>query len=129
MKLYDNVAVGVSLVPATRTADADGDSVDTKGYRDGMVLIQAGDIDLADGNETYAFHVEESDDDSKWSDVTGATGEVTADNDTVVIRLAELNVARKRYVRVVLDVAGTSPSIPCSAHVLLGEGYDGAVRT
>lgn len=124
-KLYDNTKVGVSFVPAVRTADADGTGVDTLGYRDGMVVIQAGDIDLANADETYAFHVEESDDNSTFTDVDGATGTVTADNDTVLIRVPELNVARKRYLRVVLDVGGTSPSIPCSAHVLMSEGYAG----
>lgn len=130
MKLFDNTKALASLVPAVRTDDADGDAVDTQGYRDGMLVISVGDLDTGDGNETYAFHIEESDDGSTgWTDVSGATATVTADNEVAVVRVAELNVARKRYLRAVLDVGGTSPSCPCSAVFQLGEAYAGAVNS
>lgn len=130
MKLFDNVKAVMSIRPAAaRAADANGESVDTLGFRDGMLVVEAGVIDTTDANETYAFLVEESDTGSgAWTAVPGATGAITASNTTDVIRVAELNVARKRYLRAVLDVGGTSPSILCSAVFLLGEAYAGPVN-
>ncbi len=129
MKLFDNIKAIASLVSATRTADANGTGVDTQGYRDGMLVVQAGDIDLANADETYVIELEESDDNSTWSDVTSISVTITADNQTGVARIPELNVVRKRYLRAVLNVSGTTPSIPCSAVFLLGESYAGAVNS
>jgi len=129
MKLFDNVKAVASLVSAVRTADANGTGVDTQGYRDAMLVVQAGDIDLANADETYVVELEESDDNSAWSDVDGITVTITADNQTGVARISELNVARKRYLRAVLNVSGTTPSIVCSAVFLLGEAYAGPVNT
>jgi len=128
MKVFDNIAVVASLVPATRTADANGVAVDTQGYTDGMLQVIAGDIDLANADETYAVTVEESDDGSTgWVAVSGASTTVTADNQLKEIRLAELNLTRKRYLRAVLDVGGTTPSIPGTAVFVLGGKARGPV--
>ena len=129
MKLFDNVKAVASLVSATRTADANGTGVDTQGYRDAMLVVQAGNIDLADADETYVVELEESDDNSTWSDVATISVTITADNETGVARVAELNVTRKRYLRAVLNVGGTSPSFPGSAVFLLGEAHNGPVNT
>jgi len=129
MKLFDNINVLASLVPATRTADTNGTGVDTQGYRDGMLVVSAGDIDLASTDETYAINIEESDDNSTFAAVSGLTTTVTADNQVKLIRVSELNVTRKRYLRAVLDVGGTTPSIPLAAIFLLGESYTGPVNS
>jgi len=126
-KVFDNVKPVVSLVPAVRTASANGTGVDTKGYRDGMAVINAGTIDLASGNETYTFSIEESDDNSTFTAVSGLTNTVTANDQVKEIRLSDLNVTRKRYLRVVLTTAGTTPSIAGSATILLGLGASNAV--
>lgn len=118
--LYDNVKFTASLVALSRTANADGTGVDTKGYSQGVAVIQAGDIDLTTGDETYTFSIEESDDNSTFAAVSGLTTTVTADNQTKLIRLSNLNTTRKRYLRVVLTVAGTTPIIPVSAVIALG---------
>lgn len=125
--VYDAIKPVVSLVPATRTADANGTGVDTMGYNSAMVLVNAGDIDLASTDETYTFKVQDSADNSSFADVSGKTTTVTADNQTKTIRLEGLGISVRRYVRVVLDVEGTTPSIPCSATVLLGNAYKKAV--
>lgn len=127
-KLFDNVKVLASLVPAVRTADANGTGVDTQGYDNGMMVVSVGDIDLANADETYVVKVEESDDNSSFSD-TGLSVTITADNEVDQVRLAELNVARKRYLRAVLDVGGTTPSCPVSALFLLGGKYSGPVNS
>lgn len=127
--LYANIKALISLVPAVRTADANGTGVDTKGYNNALIVIQAGDIDLTTGDETYAFTVEESDDNSAWSSaISGLTASVTADNQVKLIAVKNLNTTRKRYIRVSLDVGGTTPSIPVSALVLLSEPYSAPVN-
>ena len=111
MRVFDNIEVKQSLVPAVITSTTNGSAVDTLGYHDGMVEILAGTIDVSSGNETYAFSVEHSDDGSTgWTAVSGLTNTVTANNQTKEIRLAELNVVTKRYLRVVATLAGTTPS-------------------
>src|SRR5215213_7216398 len=125
-KLFDNVKFVASLVPAVRTADANGTGVDTQGYEDAVLLVQAGDIDLASTDETYVFELEESDDNSTFTDVTGYDVTITADNEVDKVRIPELNVAHKRYLRVVCNVGGTTPSVPVAATFLLSVGVSGA---
>jgi len=128
-KLFDNVKVLASLVPATRTADANGTGVDTQGYENAMLVVAAGDIDLASTDETYVIELEESDDNSSWSDVTGFDVTITADNEVDMVRIPNLNTARKRYLRAVLNVGGTTPSFPGTAIFLLGGGDSGPVNS
>jgi ABC-type phosphate/phosphonate transport system substrate-binding protein len=127
--LFDNTKVLASLVPATRTADANGTGVDTQGYENAMLVVAAGDIDLADADETYVIELEESDDNSTWSDVSGHDVTITADNEVDMVRISGLNITRKRYLRAVLNVSGTSPSFPGTAIFLLGGGDSGAVNS
>lgn len=121
--VYDAIKILASLVPATRTASANGTGVDTLGYTSGMAVILAGDIDTASGDETYSFKVQDSADNSTFADVTSATTTVTADNDVKVIRLDGLGTSIRRYVRVVATLAGTTPSWPGSAVIALGRAY------
>ena len=121
MKIYDNVKVEPSIVPAVYTADSNGAGVDTKGYDDAMIIVNAGDIDLASADETYVIELEESDDNSTFTDVSGVSVTITADDTVGVARVSELNVVRKRYLRLVLNVGGTTPSFPGGAMIALGE--------
>jgi len=119
----------VSLVPATRTANANGTAVDTLGYNSAKLVASAGDIDTTDGNETYSFSVEESADGSTgWAAVSGATATVTADNQVKNVRIEGLGTSRKRYLRAVLTVGGTTPSIPCSVLFELGRAFKEPVQ-
>lgn len=126
--VYDNVKVVASLVPATRTADANGTGVDTQGYENAMLVVSAGDIDTTTGDETYVIELEESDDNLTWSDVSGHDVTITADNEVDQVRISGLNVARKRYLRAVLNVSGTTPSFPGTALFLLGGADAGPVN-
>lgn len=128
MKLFDNVKVLASFVPAVRTADANGTGVDTQGYDDAMLIVNVGDIDLVSTDETYVIELEESDDNSTFTDVTGHDVTITADNEVDMVRISNLNVTRKRYLRAVLNVGGTTPSIPVAAIFLLGGGASGPVN-
>ncbi|MEP2085068.1 MAG: hypothetical protein ABJP87_04410 [Bauldia litoralis] len=127
--LYDNTKVVASLVPATRTADANGTGIDTKGYENAMLVVSAGDIDLANADETYVVELEESDDNSTFTDATGFDVTITADNEVGVVRIPNLNTTRKRYLRAVLNVGGTTPSFPGNAVFLLGGGDSGPVNS
>lgn len=127
-KLFDNTKVLASLVPAVRTADANGTGIDTQGFGDGMMVVSVGDLDLASTDETYVVKIEESDDNSTFA-ATTLQATLTADNQVAAVRVAELNVARKRYLRAVLDVGGTTPSAPIAALFLLGEAASGPVNS
>lgn len=118
-KLFDNTKFVASLVPATRTADANGTGVDTQGFDEAVMLVTVGDIDLANADETYVVELEESDDNSTFTDVTGHDVTITADNEVDKVRITGLNVTRKRYLRAVLNVGGTTPSCPGGVVFLL----------
>jgi hypothetical protein len=128
--VYDAVKSLASLVPATRTANTNGAVVDTKGFNTAKAVISAGDIDLANADETYAFKIQHGDasNGSDMADLAGATATVTADNDVKNIRIDGLGTVVKRYVRVVLTVGGTTPSIPCSAVIELGNAFSQPVQ-
>jgi hypothetical protein len=69
----------------------------------GIVPVTA--LDTTSGDETYAFKLQESDDNSTFTDMTPA---VSA---TAVSTVACKGFVTKRYVRLVLTAAGTTPSI------------------
>jgi len=127
--VFDAVKSEVSLVPEVRTIDANGDAVDTQGYNSAKLVVSAGNIDLADADETYAVLVEESDDNVNFTPVAGLTTAITADNQIKNIRIEGLGTSRKRYLRAVLDVGGTTPSIPCSAVFELGRAFSEPVQS
>lgn len=130
-KLYDNVAAKRSLDPQTGTSsDTNGQSVDTKGFHDGMLVVATNSLDSTDGDETYEVKVQESDDDSSWSD-SGISITLDRSNDGTsvkVARISELNVVRKRYLRAQLVTGGTTPSADVSAVILLGQAESGPVN-
>lgn len=126
--LYANLKAVYSFVAAVLTASANGTGVDTQGYSDGLLVVQAGAIDLASGNETYTFTVEESDDNSSFSAVSGLSTTVTANNQTKLVALKNLGVTRKRYLRAVFTAAGTTPSCAFSAVILLGQPVSAPVN-
>lgn len=118
----------MSLVPATRTADTNGTGIDTQGFVEGMLVVTAGDIDTTSTDETYVVNLQESDDNSTFVTVSGMSVTITADNTVGLLRIPELNVTRKRYLRAALDVGGTTPSIPGGAIFLLNGGDSGPVN-
>lgn len=127
--VFDAVKSEVSLVPEVRTIDANGDAVDTQGYNSAKLVVSAGNIDLADADETYAVLVEESDDNVNFTPVADLTTAITADNQIKNIRIEGLGTSRKRYLRAVLNVGGTTPSIPCSAVFELGRAFSEPVQS
>ncbi len=129
--LFDNIKVLASLVPAVRTADVTtgATAVDTLGYNDGMAVVTVGDLDLASTDETYVLEVYECDTSGGTYVATGITLTPSADNDVKVARVANLNTKRKRYLKIYLDVGGTTPSCPVAALMLLGQPYSAPVNS
>lgn len=108
---------GNTLVPATRTASANGSWIDL-GETIGpcFAAIQAGAV--SGTTPTLDAKVQEADDSSGTNsqDVTGATfTQITASNKSQLINFRRT----KRYGRIVFTIAGTSPSF-ASAGQLYG---------
>lgn len=103
----------------TKTADYDGASLDLgSGYAPGGVgqpmaaVVVVSDLDLASSDETYAFTLQESADDSTFTDC-GPAIEVTGTGTVSVPGFVS-----ERYVRCQLDVSGTTPSATYTAHLV-----------
>jgi hypothetical protein len=110
-----------SLAPASRTATVNGTGIDLANADGATAIMQAG----AAGGTTpsFTFKVQESDDDSTYADVAAADlvgsqpAAVTAAQAPVRVGY----IGKKRYLRwAITAVSGTSPTLLCSAGVLLG---------
>lgn len=114
--LYNNIGVTASIVPAVYTATATGTGVDVRGFQSATVVINTGAV-VASG--LFTPKLQESDDNSAWSDVA------TTDLLGTFANLAASTAVRvgykgsKRYLRPVLTyVSGTS--IAAGAVIVLG---------
>ncbi len=121
--LYDAVKFAQSIVAQTITSSTTGSTVSCVGYNTACAVIAVGNIDTTTGDETYSFKVQEGDesDGSDAVDIPGASGAITADNQVLRIRLD--NLGRKKYLRIVATLGGTTPSCPLVAGFMLGRAY------
>ncbi|PWV66006.1 hypothetical protein [Plasticicumulans acidivorans] len=112
-----NLSVAASLVPAARTATANGTGIDLQGFRAATVIVSAGTI--TDG--THTPKVQESDDNSAWTDVDAAdlTGLLVAIISASVQEVGYRGL--KRYLRVVSTVSGATTGGVYSASVIRGQ--------
>lgn len=121
----DQIFVAPSLDPKTRTASANGASVDRSGYTRAVCVLHVGAHDRGTGDETLTLKVQESSDASNWSDIPGASVQIagdTIDATKGLVKLIEINLsnpARLKYLRAVGTAAGTTPSTAYSVHFLL----------
>jgi hypothetical protein len=86
---------------------ANGSGVDLQGYEGDAAFILS--AEAGSSGVTYAVHIEESADNSSWSDVdqNGAGAFTTTSANTASFQQIALNVSDlKRYVRAVTTVAG-----------------------
>jgi hypothetical protein len=120
MDLYSNVKVSSLLIPAVRNADANSTAVDMLGFESVVFVVDMGNsADTLSGTNKIELELEESDDDSSFTDCADAdvVGYVDGTNDgtfAVVDAPAEDSTVFKcgyrgvkRYVRVVLNFSGT----------------------
>jgi hypothetical protein len=118
--LKSNIKPVLSLVPATRTAAANGTGVDLAGYNAASVVFSNGAI--GGTTPSFTFEVQESDDNATFTaaadkDIRGAEPVISTANQVSQVSY----IGNKRYIRaVVKTVAGTSPTLDCAAYVVLG---------
>jgi hypothetical protein len=110
-----------SLAPAARNATANGSSADLAGFQACEIVVGCGAI--TDGTHTPS--VQESDDNSSFTavaagDLIGALAACTAN---AVQRVAYKG--GKRYVRVVMTIAGATTGALTSAHIVRGRPVAG----
>jgi hypothetical protein len=107
---------GISLAPATRTSSANGTGIDFRDCGPDVVSILsvASRAAVLETVGTCAIKLEESDNDSDYTAITGATHTSvarvaqTSANDSIEVKC--FATRSKRYVRAVATIAGTSPS-------------------
>ncbi len=116
---YDAQMLMEDAAGVTKTADYNGASKDLgSGYAPGGIgqpaaaVVQVSALDFTTTDETYAFVVEESNDDSTFT-AAGPIISVTATGATSVPCFLS-----KRYVRLKLDVGGTTPSLTYKVHLV-----------
>lgn len=125
--------VVTSLAPLNRTADANGTGADLKGYDGALVIAQVGaEGDTLSATVSIAFELEESDDDSTYTDVAaadqrggtgGANGQFALIDDPAEAPAVHKigYIGAKRYIRVVDNRTGThTTGTPTSAVVVRG---------
>lgn len=118
--MKNNMDAVNSLAPAAYTASSNGSGVDLQGYDAAMVVFSSGAADFVDTDEVYTPSVEESDDNVNY------TGVAAGDLEGTLAGLSANSVQRvgykgsKRYIRAVLTIAGTTPSVQAAGIVLRG---------
>ena len=117
--LKSNITVGNSILPQSLTAAANGTGIDLQGTDRAAVVFHAG----ATGGTTpsFTFAVQESDDNSTYTDVAATdlqgTPPVVTTTNTGVTVIGYLG--SKRYIRAIAKtVTGTSPTLLASASVI-----------
>jgi hypothetical protein len=110
-----------SLRAASRAGAVNGASVDIANYDAAVVVIDAGAMNNADNIIT--FEIQDSNDNAAWAPVAagfldGAQPVINAANQVVEVGYHGI----KRYLRVAITaVAGTGPTLICSAIVVCGK--------
>lgn len=136
--LSNNINPAVSIINAVKTAAANGTGVDLQGYESATVLVDVGaEGDTLSSSVYFELSLEESDDDSTYTDVAQASivdgtissggiflkldGTAGGNPDTAggIFRVGY--VGNSRYIRVVIAKTGThSSGTPIGAMIVRG---------
>ncbi len=119
--LKNNLDVAESIGPATQITSLNGSSVDLANFHSAMVVFHGNNGDFTDTNETYVPTLEEA-------DLTGGPFTVVAAKDLIGtfsdLRTTEVQKVGykgiKQFLRAVLTIAGTTPSIDAGATIIRG---------
>lgn len=127
--VYDAIKALFTIRPVTATSTATGTGVDTFGYNDAMVALEVGAV--SGTSPTLDVKIQDSADNSTFADVTGLTfTQVTASNNSQVLRVSGLNTStRRRYLRAVGTIGGTTPSFAFGVEILLGRAFKEPVNS
>jgi hypothetical protein len=119
--MASRVSAAQTLAPSAASSDQTGDTVDLAGFDSAAVLIDVG----AHTDGTHDFTVEESDDDSTWSDV--ASDDLIGSTPTIDGASGNANqthevgyVGSSRYLRVSTSTSGTTDGAVYGATVVRG---------
>jgi|SaaInlStandDraft_2_1057019.scaffolds.fasta_scaffold28729_2 hypothetical protein len=118
--LKNHIDVLASIKPAVYTASQNGTGVDLRGFDGAVCVFESGTVDNTDTDETYSPKVQESDDNSTYTDV------VAADLEGTLALMVDDQIQRvgykgsKRYIRNVMTLAGTTPSFAGRASIVRG---------
>ena len=118
--LKNNISVVQTIAPVAGAIDATGTGIDLQGYESCTFVIDAGieGISLS-GSNKIEIELEESTDNSTWTDVTASTSVIgatpdssgkvaTFDADGEIPAVATVGyIGDKRYVRAVANFSGT----------------------
>lgn len=115
------------LGAAVTDASTDGTGVDCKGYDECLVIFDA---ILAAANAEGDVHIEESDDNSTFADITGAVfTQITPSNDAAsMVGRIDLRT-HKRYLRAVLATDGSNAFTGSVGFALINPKYGPASQT
>lgn len=118
--LKSNIKPVLSLVPATRTAGANGNGVDLSGFSAASVVFSNGAI--GGTTPSFTFEVQESDDNATFTAVADKDLRGVEPVITTATQVSQVGyIGYKRYIRAVLKtVGGTSATLDCAACVILG---------
>lgn len=135
--LHNNIGLVRVLDPAVRNADVNGGDadVDLQGYNAcQMVVVVGQSADTLNGSNTISLELEESDDDSTYTDVAaadmlggvgGSSGQFALIDDPAEDDLVYSvgYIGDKRYVRLVVNFSGThGTGTPIGAVAVVGHG-------
>ena len=123
--VYDNIKVSFSLRPQAITANTNGGGVDTQGYNSAAISLETGAV--SGTTPTLDVKIQDSAENSVFADISPSKAfvQVTAANNSQILRLEGLNANVRRYIRAVATVGGTTPNFTSSCVVLLGRAYRG----
>ncbi len=121
--VYDAIKALFTIRPQAATATVTGSAVDTLGYNSAMAALEVGAV--SGTTPTLDVKLQESDTSGgTYTDITGAAAtQVTASNNSQVIRVEGLGTSRKRFIRAVGTIGGTTPSFALSVEILLGRAF------
>lgn len=110
-----------SLASATRTASANGTGVDTMGYNEVIALLDVGAV--SGTLPTLDVKLQEADaSGGTYTDISGAAfAQITTANHALSISVNIGDGTRKRFIRAVATIGGTSPSFACAVALLLAK--------
>lgn len=124
--VYDAIKSVFMLRPQAATSTQTGAAIDTLGYNSASAALEVGAV--SGTTPTLDATIQESADGSTgWTTIETYT-QVTASNNSQVKRIEGLGTSRKRYLRTVATIAGTSPSFALAINLLLGRAYKEPVQ-
>lgn len=135
--IFSNLSVMQALLSQVVTADQDGDGIDTQGFDSVMFAVAVGNSgDTLAAGLNIQLEVEESDDDTTYTDVAdadlqswvagandGTFALIDAPTEDSAVFLTGYK-GSKRYVRLVVNVTGTHTNgTPIGAVAILGHAH------